>query len=320
MKNIITVSCGTANNAGSLGKEIIESLTDINVRNEIASEYRYKKLNYSNKNTAILAVSQSGETADTLESLKEAKLKGFKTLGIVNVVGSAIAEITDAGIYTRAGAEIGVASTKAFTCQAAVFYLLGLKLARERTMTISEGRNFITELVQIPFKIKQSLDVKDQIIELTEKYADIKNVNFLGRGIHLPIANEAGLKFKELTYREVGSYPLGELKHGPIAILDENCLSVVIMPNDQHLEISKNSIEQIKSKSGKVLIITDQSVQNDPILEKADEVIFIPSVSNPIFYPLVEIIPLQLFAYYFAKQFGNNVDKPRNLAKSVTVE
>lgn len=320
IKNIYTIACGTAHNAGTLGKEIIESLTDINVRNEIASEFRYKKNNLDPQNTALLAISQSGETADTLESIKEAKHKGYNVFGIINVVGSAIAEEADAGVYTRAGVEIGVASTKAFTSQAIVFYLLALKLARERSMQIQEGREFIENLDEIPGKQKTVLGVEQQIKNLALKYTNIKNINFLGRGIHLPIANEAALKFKELTYIEAGSYPLGELKHGPMAVIDEECLSVVIMPKDNLFEISKNSIEQIKSKRGKVLIITDESAKSDPILKKVDDVIFIPTLSDSLFYPLVENIPLQLFAAHFASALGKDVDKPRNLAKSVTVE
>lgn len=320
INNIYTIACGTAHNAGTLGKEIIESLTDINVRNEIASEFRYKKHNLDPRNITLFAISQSGETADTLESVKEAKYKGYTVFGIINVVGSAIAEEADAGVYTRAGAEIGVASTKAFTSQATVFYLLALKLARGRSMQIQEGREFIKNLEEIPDKQKEMLNVEQKIKKLVTKYTRIKNINFLGRGIHLPIANEAALKFKELTYIEAGSYPLGELKHGPMAVIDEDCLSVVIIPKDGLFEISKNSIEQIKSKGGKVLIITDERAKGDPILKKVDDVIFVPTLNNPLFYPLVEIIPLQLFAAHFATALGKDVDKPRNLAKSVTVE
>jgi glucosamine--fructose-6-phosphate aminotransferase (isomerizing) len=320
IKNIYTIACGTAHNAGVLGKEIIELITEINVRNEIASEFRYKKNNLNPQNTALFAISQSGETADTLKSVKKAKHDSYDVFGIVNVVGSAIAQEVDAGMYTRAGAEVGVASTKAFTSQAAIFYLLALKLARGRSMQIEEGRGFIKNFEEIPGKQKETLKTEQKIKKLVNKYAYIKNINFLGRGIHLPIANEAALKFKELTYMEAGSYPLGELKHGPMAVIDEECLSVVIIPKDNLFEISKNSIEQIKSKGGKVLVITDESAKNDPILKKVDDVIFIPTLKDPLFYPLVEIIPLQLFAAHFAVALGKDVDKPRNLAKSVTVE
>ena len=320
IRTLYNIACGTAHNAGCLGKEIIEALTDINVRNEIASEFRYKKNNFNTVDTAIFAVSQSGETADTLEAVKKAKQKGCDVFGIINVVGSAIAQESDAGVYTRAGAEIGVASTKAFISQATTFYLLALKLARERLMNVQEGRDFIKKLEEIPNKQKEVLKVEQKIKDIVTKYSKIKNINFLGRGVNVPIANEAALKFKELTYMEVGSYPLGELKHGPMAVIDKECLSVVIMPKDKLFEMNKNSIEQIKSKGGNVLVITDKSARGDSFLKKVDDVIYIPTLANPLFYPLVEIIPLQLFAVHFANILGKNVDKPRNLAKSVTVE
>lgn len=321
ISNVCFVACGTAYNAASVGKEIIESLTDIQAENQIASEFRYRKHNFPKEKTAVIAVSQSGETADTLESVKEAKRKGYMTFGIVNVVGSAIAEAADGGVYTRAGAEIGVASTKAFTAQLAVVYLLALKLARERGMQAERGRAYLHELNRIPDILKTVLDSsKGEIEALAERYLCVKTINFLGRGAHVPVANEAALKFKELTYIEAGSYPLGELKHGAMAVIDKNSLSVVIAPKDELFDVSKNSIEQIKSKGGQVLLVTSEDARGDIGIEKADEVIYIPALKEKLFYPLVEILPLQLFAYYFAKNLGRNIDKPRNLAKSVTVE
>jgi glucosamine--fructose-6-phosphate aminotransferase (isomerizing) len=317
---ICTVACGTAHNAGKVGKEIIESLTDIIVCNEIASEFRYKKHNFKPDNSLILAISQSGETADTLEALKEAKRKEFTTFGIVNVVGSAISTQTDAGEYTRAGSEIGVASTKAFTSQLVVLYLLALKLARANGFTPQAGKQYIQALESMPNHMRDVLSQAKDIQKIARMFKQIKSISFLGRGIHVPIADEAALKFKELTYMEAGSYPLGELKHGPIAVVDKDHLSVIIMPKDDLFALSKNSIEQILSKGGKVLIITDNSAKNDPIIKKADATIFLPTLKQPIFYPLLEILPLQLFSYYFTKLLGNNADKPRNLAKSVTVE
>ncbi len=321
-RGVLTIACGTAHNAASVGGFLIEALAGIPVRNEIGSEFRHKKIPLDPREVVLFAVSQSGETADSLESIKEAKRKGYKIFGIVNVVGSSIAEIVDAGVYTRAGAEIGVASTKAFTSQLAVFYLLALKLARERGMTPEEGQVFLTELEQIPELMKQALAQTEDIVRITAEYYVKKNIrviNFLGRGIHVPICTEASLKFKELTYIESGSYPLGELKHGPIAVIDSQALSVIIMPKDELFALSKNSIEQIRSKGGNVLIITDEEGACDLANSNLD-VITIPSLKNSLFYPALEIIPIQLFAYYYAKTLGNNVDKPRNLAKSVTVE
>ncbi len=320
IKHMYTVACGTAHNAGCVGRELIELLARVSVHNEIASEFRYRNQVLDPNTTAFFTVSQSGETADTLGAIQLAKDKGYLTFGIVNVVGSAIANETKSGIYTHAGAEIGVASTKAFISQIVIFYLLALYLARERGMSAEEGKEFIKHLEEIPEKIKEVLTLDESIKKIVSRHKDIKHINFLGRGIHVPLANEAALKFKELTYMEAGSYPLGELKHGPIAIVDENCLSVVIMPKDDLFDLSKNSVEQIKSKGGRVLIITDESVKDDPILEKVDDVILLPTLEDASFYPLIEIVPLQLFAYYFALALGNNVDKPRNLAKSVTVE
>ena len=320
IKNIYTIACGTAHNAGKVGKEVIEKLSDIHVQNEIASEFRHKSHNLKNTDSLVLVISQSGETADTYEALKKAQEQKYKTFGIVNVVGSTISMETDTGEFTRAGTEIGVASTKAFTSQLTILYLLALKLARARGMKKQEGKHFLNTLENIPNRMKEVLALDKDIKKIARKFKNVKNVSFLGRDIHVPIADEAALKFKELTYMESGSYPLGELKHGPLAIIDKKTLSVIIMPRDELFDLSKNSVEQIRSKGGKVLIITDKSARKDPILKKADATIIIPTIKQKICYPLIEIIPLQLFAYHFATQMGQNVDKPRNLAKSVTVE
>ncbi|MEK7614526.1 MAG: glutamine--fructose-6-phosphate transaminase (isomerizing) [Patescibacteria group bacterium] len=321
ISNICFVSCGTAYNAASVGKEIIESLTEIQAETQIASEFRYRKHNFPKTKTAVIAVSQSGETADTLEAVKEAGRKGYKTFGIVNVVGSAIAEATDGGVYTRAGAEIGVASTKAFTAQLAVLYLFALKLARERGMQTERGKEYLSELKNMPDILKKALNtLPKEMKTLADIYKNVLTINFLGRGIHVSVANEAALKFKELTYLEAGSYPLGELKHGPIAIIDKNSLSVVIAPKDELFQISKNSIEQIKSKGGRVVLITSEDAKGDSGIEKADHVVYLPALKEKLFYPLLEVLPLQLFVYHFARNLGRNIDKPRNLAKAVTVE
>lgn len=321
-REVLTVACGTAHNASLVGGALIEALAGVPVRNEIASEFRYKKIPLDPRETIILAVSQSGETADTLESVKEAKRKGYRTFGIVNVVGSAIAEAVDAGVYTRAGVEVGVASTKAFTAQLAVFYLLAIKLARERGLTAQEGCSLISELEQIPDLMTKTLSMtEEQMQGLAQHYAEknIRTINFLGRGIHVPIGEEAALKFKELTYLEAGSYPLGELKHGPIAVIDEHALSVIIMPHDDLFALNKNSLEQVLSKGGNVIVVTDEIGAKNLSQQNVDTVI-IPTLDHTLLYPTLEILPLQLFAYYYALALGNNVDKPRNLAKSVTVE
>lgn len=319
---IVTVACGTAHNASLVGGVLIETLAGVPVRNEIASEFRYKKIPLDPKNTIVIATSQSGETADTLESVKEARRKGYTTFGIVNVVGSAIAETVDAGVYARAGFEIGVASTKAFTAQLAVFYLLAVKLARERGMTAQEGISIIAEFKQIPDLMAKTLSETE---EATRKLAlyyvakNIRTINFLGRGIHVPVGIEAALKFKELTYIEAASYPLGELKHGPIAVIDKNALSIILMPYDPLFALNKNSLEQVLSKGGNVIVITDELGARE-LSKQAVDIITIPTLKNALLYPTIEILPLQFFAYYYALALGNNVDRPRNLAKSVTVE
>lgn len=318
--HMLITGCGTAYNAGEVGAYVIEQITDIMVRTEIASEGRYKKLHTDNEKTVVFAISQSGETADTIEYLKELKRKQYETFGIVNVVGSAIAEITGKGVYIKAGAEIGVASTKAFTSQIAAVYLLALYIGRMQSMDLEKGKNFVESLLAIPNLMKETLLLSNDIETLVAKYSMYTKIQFLGRGIHVPIAKEASLKFKEITYLETGAYPLGELKHGPIAIVDENTLSIVILPHDELFALGVNSIEQIKSKGGKVLLITDRSMRAHPITKKVDDIIIIPHLTDEIFYPFLEIIPLQLFAYYFARALGRNIDKPRNLAKSVTVQ
>lgn len=318
--NMLITGCGTAYHAGEVGAYVIEKLATLAVRTEIASEGRYKHLHTPKDTTVVFALSQSGETADTIEYLKELKRKHFETFGIVNVVGSAVAELTGKGIYIKAGAEIGVASTKAFTSQLVAVYLLALYIARMKDMDSKDGMSFATGLLSIPNKMKETLLLENSIKSIVEKYAHFTKIQFLGRGVHVPVAKEASLKFKEVTYLETGAYPLGELKHGPIAIIDDMTLSVVILPYDELFEHGVNSIEQIKSKGGKVLLITDESMRDHSVINKVDDVVFIPHLEEEIFYPFLEIIPLQLFAYYFAKKLGRNIDKPRNLAKSVTVQ
>lgn len=318
--HLYIVGCGSAYNAACVGKSIIESLTDIVISAEIASEFRYDKHQFPKDKTAVFVISQSGETADTLESVKDLKKKGYKTFGIVNVVGSAISLETDAGIFTRAGSEIGVASTKAFTAQLSVLYLLGIYFARMRTLSPQTASAYLETLSMIHSSMEKTLSETEETVQrLVDEYKNTTSIQFLGKGIHVAIAKEAALKFKELTYIEVGSYPLGELKHGPIAVIDEQTLSVVCMPKDELFALNKNTIAQIKSKGGRVCVITDKAGSAE-VMELADAVIVIPTLSSPLIYPLIEIIPLQLFSYYFARALGHNIDKPRNLAKSVTVQ
>jgi glucosamine--fructose-6-phosphate aminotransferase (isomerizing) len=320
VRYLLLTGCGTAYHAGEVGAYILEQLADVSVRVEVASEGRYKQPRTPREETVVFAISQSGETADTLEYIKELKLKQYETFGIVNVVGSALAELTGKGVYTKAGSEIGVASTKAFTAQLAVMYLLTLYIARMKNMNTEEGVKFVTTFESIPHRMKETLELSSVVKDIVQKYKAFTKIQFLGRGVHVPIAKEAALKFKEITYLETGAYPLGELKHGPIAIVDSDTLSVVILPSDTLFSLGVNSIEQIKSKGGKVLLITDESVRGEAVCNKVDDVIFIPHLTDELFYPFLEIIPLQLFAYYFAQALGRNIDKPRNLAKSVTVQ
>lgn len=319
-EHMLLVGCGTAYNAAEIGAYVIEKLTDMSVRTEISSEGLYKKLNLDPDKTIAFAISQSGETADTIEYIKELNRKHYPTFGIVNVVGSALAELTGKGIYTQAGHEIGVASTKAFTSQLAALYLIALYVGRMKYMDTETGMKFVANIEAIPNLMKKTLADSDHIKELVQQLQQFKKIQFLGRGVHVSVAKEAALKFKEITYLETGAYPLGELKHGPIAIVDEQTLSVVILPKDELFELGINSIEQIKSKGGNILLITNESVRGHSVCKKADQVVFIPDLEDPLFYPFLEIIPLQLFAYYFAKVLGRNIDKPRNLAKSVTVQ
>jgi glucosamine--fructose-6-phosphate aminotransferase (isomerizing) len=320
IKHVAIVACGTAYNAGLVAKEIIESLTPVTVTTHVASEFRYSKFNYSKEDTVVIAISQSGETADTLESVKDIQKRGYTTLGIVNVVGSAIANETDAGVFTRAGAEIGVASSKAFTAQCTVAYLLAILLARSRGMAAYDATKFLTAFEKIPDQMAAVLLQASHIQAIAKKYKNASTIQFLGRGVHMAIASEGALKFKELTYKEVGAYSLGELKHGPMAVIDDQSVSIVLLPKDKLFDLSKVSLEQIKSKGGNIIAITDAVTAQDVSLKCANDIITIPHLEDPLLYPLLEVLVLQLFAYYSALQLNRNIDKPRHLAKSVTVQ
>lgn len=314
---IIIVACGTSWHAGLVAEYIFEDLARIPVEVEYASEFRYR--NPVIKETDIvIAISQSGETADTLAAIKLAKSKGAFVFGVCNVVGSSIARETNAGAYTHAGPEIGVASTKAFTTQITLLTLMALRLARAKgVMSSSDFRQHLVELEMIPDKVEQALKSDDYVKTIAEIYKDVKNFLYLGRGYNFPVALEGALKLKEISYIHAEGYPAAEMKHGPIALIDENMPIVVIATNKGHYEKIVSNIEEIKARKGKIIgIVTkgDTSVKN-----LADHVIEVPETIESL-TPLLTTIPLQLLSYYIAVLLDRNVDQPRNLAKSVTVE
>ena len=316
INRIIIVGCGTAYNAGLVGEYMLEEYANIPVEVEYASEFRYRKP-ILDKNTAVLAISQSGETADTLAAIKEAKEKGVLTLGIINSVGSTIAREVDAGIYNHAGPEISVASTKAFTSQVIILALLTVFLGRQRQMSFITGKRIVEEIENLPNKINKILKQEKDIKKIAKKYYKSKNFAFLGRKYNEPLAFEGALKLKELSYIHAEGFPSGEMKHGPIAMIDKNFPSLFICPQDSVYEKNISNIEEIKSRSGKV--ITTATVGDENIKNISDQVIYIPK-SLEMLTPILAVIPLQLFSYYMAVLNNRDVDKPRNLAKSVTVE
>ena len=316
-KRIIITGCGSAYYAGLIGKTLIEELAGIPVEVEIASELRYRRPTADPKDTVLIAVSQSGETADTLEAIRAAKRQGILTLGIVNVVGSTVARETDAGVYNHAGPEIGVASTKAFVSQVLVFALVALHLARERGMSKADGDSFITELEALPAKARDILTRKEIIEAVAKKYAEARDFLYLGRKFECPVAFEGALKLKEISYIHAEGYGAGEMKHGPLALIDPDFPTLVIAPKDSMYEKTASNIEEIRARSGKVVALSTDG--NEDIERLADDALYIPSAHEALL-PILTTIPLQLFAYYVAKERGCPIDKPRNLAKSVTVE
>jgi glucosamine--fructose-6-phosphate aminotransferase (isomerizing) len=316
IKRLIITACGTAYHAGLVGEYMLEEYAGIPVEVEIASEFRYKKP-VLNKDTAVLAISQSGETADTLAAMREAKEKGILTLGIVNSVGSTIARETDAGVYNHAGPEIGVASTKAFTSQLEVLALLTLLLGRQREMSLVVGQRIVREILRIPDLVKKVLSKDAQIEKIAEKYKDYKDFLYLGRKYNYPVALEGALKLKEISYIHAEGYSAGEMKHGTIALINENFPTFAICPSDSVYDKIVSNIEEIKARKGKVITIATEG--NEEIKKLVDDVIFIPKTLEML-TPILSVIPLQLFAYHVGVLRGCDVDKPRNLAKSVTVE
>jgi glucosamine--fructose-6-phosphate aminotransferase (isomerizing) len=315
-RQIVIVACGTSYHAGCVGRYVFERLTEIDVQVEIASEFRYRKLNFP-PNTFLIAISQSGETADTLAAIREARRKGARLLGIVNVVGSSISRETDAGVYNHAGPEIGVASTKIFVSQLAVLTLLALLLGRHQKLSLTEGVEAIKSLSELPEKVKKILSQDNHIQAVAEKYYPCSNWLYLGRKYQYPIALEGALKLKEISYIHAEGYAAGEMKHGPIALINPDMPTVAIVPQDSMYEKMISNIQEIKSRKGPVIAIATEG--DSRIKELADEVIEVPPTLEYL-YPILTVVPCQLLAYHCARFLSRDIDKPRNLAKSVTVE
>jgi glucosamine--fructose-6-phosphate aminotransferase (isomerizing) len=315
-ERIVFLACGTSWHAALVAEYFIEEYCRIPVEVEYASEFRYKNP-IINKKDIVISISQSGETADTLAALREAKHKGALTLGIVNSVGSTIARETDAGVYIHAGPEIGVASTKAFTSQLTVLTLLMLLIARKRNMSIVVGQYIMEELNGLPQRVKEILAQCHVIEEIAEKYKHNSNFLYLGRGSNFPVALEGALKLKEISYIHAEGYPAAEMKHGPIALIDEDMPVVFIATKDLIYDKVISNIEEVRARKGKIIVIANKN--DEKINELADHVIYIPEICQ-VLVPILAVIPLQLLSYYIAVKRGCDVDQPRNLAKSVTVE
>jgi glutamine---fructose-6-phosphate transaminase (isomerizing) len=313
---MVLTACGTALHAARLGECLIESLAHIPTEVEFASEFRYRNMPM-NKDTLVIAISQSGETIDTLAALRESKRKGYRTLGICNSVGSTIPRESDGGVYMHAGPEIGVAATKSFTSQVVILTLLALLLGRIRHLSSAQGIEVISALERLPDLAGQVLDEAARIEELAGKYADAAGFLFFGRQYNYPIALEGALKLKEISYKFAEGHPSAELKHGVIALIGPDVPSIMIAPDDAVYDKNINTLEQIKARKGRVIAIATEGRKQ--LASLADDVIFIPKCPDFI-SPILAVIPLQLFAYYLAVNLGCDVDKPRNLAKSVTVE
>ena len=314
--NILITACGTSWHSALIGEHMLESLARIPVEVEYASELRYRNPIVTDK-TLCIVISQSGETADTLAAMREAKSRGARTYGIVNVVGSTIARESDGGIYVHAGPEIGVASTKAFTSQVIALLLFTLKLARLRNLSVVDGKEIIEELQKLPAKIQSVLDRAPEVETIAEDFKNAQNFLYLGRGYSFPTALEGALKLKEISYIHAEGYPAAEMKHGPIALIDEKMPVVFVTPHDSVFDKVVSNVQEVKARGGRVIAIT---TRDEEALEgKLDYEFRIPETKDML-TPVLASIPLQLLAYYIAVKRGANVDQPRNLAKSVTVE
>jgi glutamine---fructose-6-phosphate transaminase (isomerizing) len=316
VRRLVLTGCGTSWHAALVGEYQTEALARLPVEVEYGSELRYRNPPLE-EGTLVFAITQSGETADTLAAMREMQRKGHFALGICNVVGSTIAQESDGGVYLRAGPEIGVASTKAFTSQCTVLALLALYFGRLRHLSFSAGMRIIRELQDLPEQVRQALGCADVVRRIAEKYADCSNFLYLGRQVNFPAALEGALKLKEISYIHAEGYPAAEMKHGPIALVDKDTPSVFIMPHGQVYEKVMANVQEIKARGGPVIAVVGQG--NTDVAALADDVIEVPAV-NEFVQPIVAAIPLQLLAYYIAVLRGCDVDKPRNLAKSVTVE
>jgi glutamine---fructose-6-phosphate transaminase (isomerizing) len=313
---IIITACGTSWHSALIGEYLLEELARIPTKVEYASEFRYKNP-VVDERTLVICVSQSGETADTLAALREAKQRGARVMGIVNVVGSSIARETDFGVYLHAGPEIGVASTKAFTSQVAALALFTLYLARRRNLSILEGRRLVKALQELPGQVAEILLQDEAIEELARRYVDSPNFLYLGRGFQFPVALEGALKLKEVSYIHAEGYPAAEMKHGPIALIDEKMPVVFLAPKDPVYHKVLSNIEEVKARSGRVIAVVNDGTEE--LEGKVDHFIRVPE-THPALLPILTVVPLQLLAYHVAVLRGCDVDQPRNLAKSVTVE
>jgi len=314
INKIIITACGTSWHSALIGKYLIEQLTQIPVEVDYASEFRYRNP-IINKGDLLIVISQSGETADTLAALREAKLKGAKTLGIVNVVGSTITREVDSGIYLHAGPEIGVASTKAFTSQVVALLIFALHIRQENNQKLD--KKLLNDLNNLPKTIQDTLKLDKDISKLAKEFKESKNFLYLGRGINFPVALEGALKLKEISYIHAEGYPAAEIKHGPIALIDQEMPVVFIATKNNLSEKIISNMQEVKARDGKIIAVVNEVTEE--IKRLADYTIKVPEVSNKL-SPIINVIPLQLLAYHIADDKGIDVDKPKNLAKSVTVE
>jgi glucosamine--fructose-6-phosphate aminotransferase (isomerizing) len=316
INRVVITACGTSWHAGLIGEYMMEELARLPVEVEYASEFRYRNP-IVDEHTLVVGISQSGETADTLAALREAKRRGARTLGLVNVVGSTIAREVDGGIYLHAGPEIGVASTKAFTSQIAALALLTLKLGRLRALSILQGREVVRALLKLPEQIAAVLARAPEVERLARQFGDVRNFLYLGRGYNFPVALEGALKLKEISYIHAEGYPAAEMKHGPIALIDDSMPVVFIAPQDAVYQKVLSNVEEVKARRGRVIAVVTEG--DTGVSRLADATIEIPETLD-LLTPVLSVLPLQLLAYYIAVQRGANVDQPRHLAKSVTVE
>jgi glutamine---fructose-6-phosphate transaminase (isomerizing) len=316
VQRVVILACGTSWHSGLVGRDLIEELAGIPVQVEYASEYRYRRP-IALQGTLAIAISQSGETADTLEAMRAARAAGARVVGIVNVVGSTIAREAQGGIYLHAGPEIGVASTKAFTSQIVALALLGLYLGRERGLSEERGREFVCRLIQLPQLVARALELEPRVRALAERFIATANALYLGRGVNFPVALEGALKLKEISYIHAEGYPAAEMKHGPIALIDENMPVVVVAPKDHVYAKVCSNMQEVKARKGRIIAVTSEG--NGDLGALAEAQLAVPA-TLPLLSPVLTTIPLQLLAYHIAVLRGCDVDRPRNLAKSVTVE